>query len=82
MPLKEEVDLQIAQTNQGDVAAAQKALDKTTRPELPKQFSRDEIHRRLTNGKAVLLTCGNPNSMADIKVVSDSNEIRFEKEDW
>jgi ferredoxin-NADP reductase len=82
MPLKEEVDLQIAQTNQGDVAAAQKALDKTTRPELPKQFSRDEIHRRLTSGKAVLLTCGNPNSMADIKVVADSNEIRFEKEDW
>jgi phosphoheptose isomerase len=49
---------------------------------LPKQFSRDEIHKRLTSGNAVLLTCGNPNSMADIKEIADSNQIRFEKEDW
>jgi ferredoxin-NADP reductase len=82
MPLKEEVILQNAQKEGGDVAGAQAALDKTTRPELPKQFSREEINKRLTTGKAVLLTCGNPNSMADIKEVADSNQIRFEKEDW
>jgi ferredoxin-NADP reductase len=82
MPLKEEVDLQLAQTNQGDVAAAEEVLKKTTRPELPKAFTLDGIHKRLTSGTTVLLTCGNPNSMSDIRVVADSNQIRFEKEDW
>ena len=82
MPLREEVNLQMAQNDGGDVAAAQAVLNKTTRPELPKQFSREEINRRLTSGKAVLLTCGNPSSMADIKEIADSNQINFEKEDW
>ena len=82
MPLREEVDLAKAKAEGGDVAAAQKVLDRTTRPELPHQFLREEIHRRCTSGNAVLLTCGNPNSMADIKEVADSNQIRFEKEDW
>jgi ferredoxin-NADP reductase len=82
MPLKEEADLQLAQTNQGDVAAAEAVLKKTTRPELPKAFTLDTIHTRLTSRQTVLLTCGNPNSMADIRVAADTNQIRFEKEDW
>lgn len=82
MQLKEEADLEIARKEGADVAAAQKVLDRTTRPELPHQFLREEIHRRFTSGNGVMLTCGNPNSMADIKVVADSNQIRFEKEDW
>jgi len=28
------------------------------------------------------LACGNPSLMADIKYIADSNQIRFEKEDW
>jgi ferredoxin-NADP reductase len=82
MPLKEEADLEVARTEGADVAAAQKVLDRTTRPELPHKLLREEVHRRFTSGNAVLLTCGNPNSMADIQVVANSNQIRFEKEDW
>ncbi len=82
MPLKEEADLEIARKEGSDISAAQKVLDRTTRPELPHQFLREEVHRRFTSGNAVMLTCGNPDSMADIKVIADSNQIRFEKEDW
>lgn len=82
MPLREEADLEKVKAEGGDVAAAQKVLDRTTRPELPNQFLQEEIHRRFTSGTAVMLTCGNPNSMADIQEVANSNQIRFEKEDW
>jgi hypothetical protein len=30
----------------------------------------------------VILTCGTPRAMADIKVIADANGIRYEKEDW
>jgi hypothetical protein len=33
-------------------------------------------------GRTVILTCGNPSLMANIKYFADSNQIRFEKEDW
>jgi ferredoxin-NADP reductase len=82
MPLKEEADLELARKEGADLAVAQKVLERTTRPELPNQFLREEIHRRFTSGNAVMLTCGNPNSMADIQVIANSNQIRFEKEDW
>jgi ferredoxin-NADP reductase len=82
MPLKEEADLETARKEGGDVAAFQKILDRTTRPELPHQFLREEVHRRFTSGNGVVLTCGNPNSMADIQFIATSNQIRFEKEDW
>ncbi len=37
---------------------------------------------RLDPADAVILTCGNPSSMADIKHVAEQNGIRYEKEDW
>jgi ferredoxin-NADP reductase len=82
MQLKEEADLALARTEGGDVAGAQRTLDRTTRPKLPHHFLREELHRRFTSGSAVVLTCGNPNSMADIQFIANSNQIRFEKEDW
>jgi hypothetical protein len=30
----------------------------------------------------VVLTCGNPYLMADIKFIAETNGMRFEKEDW
>jgi hypothetical protein len=40
------------------------------------------VRQRLEAGRTVILTCGNPSLMADIKYIADSNQICFEKEDW
>ena len=51
-------------------------------PVLPRHIAADAVRQRLEAGCTVILTCGNPSLMADIKYIADSNQIRFEKEDW
>jgi ferredoxin-NADP reductase len=51
-------------------------------PALPAHVSRAELLERLDPSRSVLLTCGNPSSMADIQHVAEVHHIRFEKEDW
>ncbi len=51
-------------------------------PVLPRRIAADDVRRRLEPGRTVILTCGNPSLMADIKYIADSNQIRFEKEEW
>ena len=51
-------------------------------PVLPRHIAADAMRERLEAGRTVILTCGNPSLMADIKYIADSNQIRFEKEDW
>jgi ferredoxin-NADP reductase len=51
-------------------------------PVLPRHVAFDDVRQRLEAGRTVILTCGNPSLMADIKYIADSNQIRFEKEDW
>jgi len=81
MPLKEEEALQNASGE--EVSGLRSVLDMTVRPVFPKHLPATEIRKRLEpHDVTVILTCGNPFSMADIKCVADSNQIRFEKEDW
>ena len=51
-------------------------------PVLPRHIAADAVRQRLEPGRTVILTCGNPSLMSDIKYIADSNQIRFEKEDW
>lgn len=82
MPLKEEQDLQEAAARGEDAAKARAALEKTVRPVLPEHLSRQALQQRINPADTVIMTCGNPLSMADIKYVADANRIQFEKEDW
>jgi len=82
MPLKEEQDLQEVAAKGGDVARAQAALEKTVKPALPRHLSREALRKRMDPARTVVVTCGNPWSMEDIKYVAESNHMRFEKEDW
>jgi hypothetical protein len=82
MPLKEEDELQAKLAAGEDASKAKAALDKTTRPALPRNISRTDLQKRFDPARTVILTCGNPSSMADIKHVADTNRIHFEKEDW
>lgn len=81
MPLKEEQDMRDA-AGEGDVAKAKAALERTVRPVLPERFSRKELQERIEPAHSVIMTCGNPFFMADIKTIADANHIKFEKEDW
>jgi len=82
MPLKEEEDLQRAQGTE-DVARLKTALERAVKPVLPEQFPLAELRKRLEPAEeTVILTCGNPWTMEDVKYVADQNKIHFEKEDW
>jgi ferredoxin-NADP reductase len=82
MPLKEEQDLQEAAVKGGDVSKAKAVLEKTVKPALPKKFSRESLRGRFDPSSTVVITCGNPWSMEDIKYAAETNGMRFEKEDW
>ena len=82
MPLKEEEELETAMTRGEDTTPAKAALARTVKPVLPSQLSRPDLMKRIEPSRSVLLTCGNPSSMEDIKHVADIHGIPFEKEDW
>jgi ferredoxin--NADP+ reductase len=82
MPLKEEETLQAILASGGDATRAKAALAKVTAPALPKRYAQADLRKRLTPSETVILTCGNPSLMEDIKVIADANQIKFEKEDW
>lgn len=82
MPLKEEQDLQEAAAQGKDVEEVKQFLARTVRSALPGHLSKVALVERMDPASTVLLTCGNPLSMADIKYVADTNKVKFEKEDW
>lgn len=82
LPLREEEELKLAEASAGDVVLARAALARAVKPALPGHVVREAVLERLAPAETVILTCGNPSSMSDIRVVADSVGIRFEKEDW
>ena len=82
MPVKEQQDLDDAAAKGGDVSRLKAALDRVTTPAVPRNISADVQRRRIAQDRAVILTCGNPSVMADVKHIADTNWIHFEKEDW
>jgi ferredoxin-NADP reductase len=82
LPMKEEQDLQEALARGGESTRARAALESAVAPALPRYVSREELRLRLDPARTVILTCGNPSLMADIKYIADTSGIHFEKEDW
>jgi hypothetical protein len=82
MPLKEEEDLERLTAAGADDKAARALLAKAVKPRLPESVSRERLLERMTAGETVVLSCGNPLSMEDVKRVSEHNRLAFEKEDW
>jgi ferredoxin-NADP reductase len=82
MPLKEEQDVQELSAKGADTAKAKAALEKTVRPALPRKFTLQDFQKRLDPSSTVVITCGNPWSMEDIKYAAETSGMKFEKEDW
>jgi ferredoxin-NADP reductase len=84
MPVKEEEDL-IRVTGEGEakiIKRAEENLKRLVKPVLSKRYSRELLFDRIISQKTVILTCGNPQVMEDIKHVAEVKNIAFEKEDW
>jgi ferredoxin-NADP reductase len=83
MRMKEEDDLVRAGTKGGDESdRAKEMLTKAVRPVLPSRFSPRVLLDRMDPPRTVILTCGNPSGMEDIKYIADVNKVKFEKEEW
>jgi NAD(P)H-flavin reductase len=82
LPTREEEDHKLAEQSGGDVALARAAMERAVAPALPARVDEKDLRDRLEPSRTVLLTCGNPSSMADIRTVADLVGMRFEKEDW
>lgn len=82
LPIKEQQDLDEIAAKGGDTAKAKAALEKTVKPALPKKFSREALRHRFDPSSTVVITCGNPWSMEDIKYAAETSGMKFEKEDW
>ncbi|HEX2387127.1 MAG TPA: hypothetical protein VHL99_11215 [Candidatus Binatia bacterium] len=82
LPLKEEEDVEEIAAKGGDTSKAKAALEKTVKPALPKKFTRESLRERFDASSTVVITCGNPWSMEDIKYAAEKHGMRFEKEDW
>ena len=80
LPMKEEEDADGASS--GDRAAADAALARTPRPALPATVDLVTARARLEPARAVILTCGNPASAADIQRTAARVGIRSEVEPW
>jgi ferredoxin-NADP reductase len=82
MPTKEEQELQETVARGEDPSRAQADLKRTVAPVLPKHMSGSDLAPRFEPGNTVILTCGNPSLMSDIKYIADAHGTAFEKEDW
>jgi ferredoxin-NADP reductase len=51
-------------------------------PALPRTRPREMLRERIDPSHTVVLTCGNPNGMADIAAIAEQTGMKFEKEDW
>jgi NAD(P)H-flavin reductase len=51
-------------------------------PELPRDRPLSMLQKRIDPSHTVVLSCGNPDGMADIAWISERTGMRFEKEDW
>jgi ferredoxin-NADP reductase len=81
MPLKEEELLQTP-IDAGESERARTLLERTVRPVLPAHHSPEMLRERMPSRQTVLLTCGNPDVMADIRHVAETHQMQFEMEEW
>ena len=82
LPMREEELLREAGGNGEARTRAQAALDRIVSPQLPSHVSKEGLRKRLDPGSTIILTCGNPKAMEDIKRVAALAGVRFEKEEW
>ena len=75
LPLKEEEDVQAAY-------GTAELLESVVQPTLPTHVTKRQLRDRMNPAETVILNCGNPDLMNDIKHVASMVGIRCEQEEW
>lgn len=81
LPTAEE-DKQTGAKSDVSVVAANLAMERLVHPVLPRHLNADELRQRHEPAKTVLMSCGNPAAMADLRATCERRQIRFEMEQW
>jgi ferredoxin-NADP reductase len=82
LPTAEEEHLEQARASGADTTVATAALERAVRPRLPAGVDPAALRARLDPGRTVLLTCGNPLVMDDVRRVAERAGMRLEREEW
>jgi ferredoxin-NADP reductase len=80
--MAEEEALETARKEGGDAADLEAAVSRAVPPELPPGVDLDAVRARVDPASTVVLTCGNPAPMADVRKVAEGRGMRVEREEW
>ncbi|GEM_PF-509057 len=79
---REQELLDSAHASESNVAAAQEAVKKSTKPLLGSGVDGAALLARMPAGSTTVLTCGNGELMEDIKRICEKAGFKFEMEEW
>jgi ferredoxin-NADP reductase len=82
LPMAEEETLEEARRAGRDTAALEEALGRAVAPQLPPGIDLAALQGRLNPASTVVLTCGNPRGMQDVRRAAGGLGIRVEQEEW
>ena len=82
LPMAEEAALEEARQSGGDTRDLEAAAARAVPPQLPPGVDLAALGARLEPASTVVLTCGNPAPMADVRQVAQSRGMRVEREEW
>jgi len=82
LPMAEEEALEEARKGGGDTKGLEEAVARAVTPQLPPSVELETLRARLAPASTVVLTCGNPAPMADVRQVAQSRGMRVEREEW
>jgi ferredoxin-NADP reductase len=82
LPMAEEEALEEAREAGRDTEALEAALGRAVAPQLPAEIDLAPLRKRLDPASTVVLTCGNPVAMEDVRRVAEARGMRVEREEW
>ena len=80
--MTEEQALEEARNAGADTADLEAVVARAVTPQLPVGVDLTAIRRRIDPGSTVVLTCGNPQGMQDVREAAEGLGIRVEREEW
>ena len=82
LPMAEEAALEAARGNGEDTTDLEAAVRRAVAPQLPPGLEIPALRARIDPSSTVVLTCGNPAPMADVRQVAEERGMRVEREEW
>jgi len=82
LPMAEERALEEARKGGGDTKDLEEAVAHAVSPQLPPGLDLETLRARFDPPSTVVLTCGSPGPMGDVRQVAESRGMRVEREEW